>query len=540
VLGHARCSAAAIADAEAFPGEERHRLRALREVPGPHQSTDVRDELVRRVAMVLETARAHLERLDDYAAYWADEADPFVTLADKLTIEAAILALVASRNAAAGDSIAAAAGALAEALEPRVRSPRNRALLLRFPHTATSLGIGHVVLTALGNEDPFFDRLLRTAVESGHADAIERLPYRAMEQRWLTGLLDAAQPRFDDLLRASIASRGPHPIHMLASDVYAVTHVPMFVTDFGALKPPRVAALERLGPVLDASLAWTLFTDNFDLMAELVLARLLLRLPWSRAQALAWYVLDRAWVETGALTSPGFDLSELGRLSEAERRARIAQNSYHTTFVAGMLCSALLRTAVPATITPVETSPTATTELAAQAEAAAAKAGLVVGRHRSVEIGVGPKAALVAAAQTLAERHELGTAWELALDSAAFDDRDGPSVLGDGLLTVAARHYDLVLLGTALCLVTSYGLPLTTTVTEATRFLMRQQMPSGAIGGWFVADEIETGAQEGRATAALATPLVEVAARIRKLQPTPGRARAVDTPAAVQNGEGGI
>jgi Domain of unknown function (DUF6895) len=540
LLGDARCSAAALAEAGALREDEGRRLTPLTELPGSRRSREVRAELVKRVNGVLSIARMHVERLDDYADHWADEADPFVTLADKLAIEASLLALITSRNAAAGSSIARAAGDLAEALESRVRSPRNRALLLRFPHTAMSLGIGHVALTALGNEDPLFDRLLRAAIESGHADSIERLPYRAMERRWLAGLLTATPPRFDDLLRQSVAASEPHPIYMLATDVYALTHAPMFVTDFGVRKPPRAVRLEAFDSALDASLAWTLFTDNFDLMAELVLARLLLRLPWSRAQALAWYVLDRIWVEAGALPSPGFVPSEIALLTGTERLARITQQAYHTTYVAGMLCSVLLRTPVPPEIAPVRTSSAANAELAAQAEAAAAKAGLVGNERQSTETGVGAKPALAAAARSLSERHDLGRAWEFALDAPAFDERDAPSVLGDGLLTAAARRYDLVLLGTTLCLVASYGLPLTSTVVEATRFLMRQQMPSGSIGGWFVAEDVEPGLTDPHGTAALAQPLLDVAARVRASTTRNPEAAGPEAHIGTYGGEGGI
>jgi len=302
-----------------------------------------RGTLIRRLIDVLRVAQQHVTRLPEYRTYWADDEDPFVTLADKIIVESAMLALVANRYAGERAEVKIAVEALASSLAPQARSSRNEILMRRYPHTAMSLGIAHAALSSIGLSDPQFDALIRETLIWDKADCTERLPYRAMERRWLKGLLNPdAQLQFDDLILLSIAGQAAHPIFMLATDVYALTHVPMFITDFGRVEPPDGFSLTQYCDTVDAAIAWTLFTDNFDLMAELVLARVLLNVSWSPYQCMAWKTLELAWDQLGFLASPSFEMKKFQELAPEERSSYAFRHVYHTTYVAGMLCATLL------------------------------------------------------------------------------------------------------------------------------------------------------------------------------------------------------
>ncbi|MFE1878073.1 DUF6895 family protein [Streptomyces sp. NPDC059496] len=478
--------------------------------------------LVDRLVDVLRLAHQHVSRLAEYRAHWADVEDPFVSLADKVAVESAILALVADRCAGDRALVRQWVGRLARSLEPHVRSSRNEIVIRRYPHTAMSLGIGHAALSSIGLPDPDFDRLVRQSLDKELADCTERLPYRAMERRWLSGLLGvAAKPQFDDLLPLSIAARPGHPIYMLATDVYALTHAPMFMTDFGRLPVEDDFPYGRCEESLDATAAWVLHTDNFDLMGELVLARVLLNTPWTTSHFLAWKTLEVAWDRLGFLACPSFAIQQFHELPAEERSSYAFRHIYHTTYVAGILCAALLRAPsedlhVRAPTPVMDDSLRDECRMAFEASMSFCAGGLDGSRIDVAELA--QVAGLRLQEPPLKAVRRLVSAWHSrnpgssatvlsVLDHVDLPDGSLASSLADGLLTCSARAYDLSALAQTLQVVVGTGLPVTTTVAAAARFLIRQQLPNGTIGGWFLESESTSASRAAEVTAALAAPL---------------------------------
>ncbi|MFE5621101.1 DUF6895 family protein [Streptomyces virginiae] len=491
--------------------------------------------LEERLVDVLGLAETHVARLPEYRKYWADTEDPFVTLADKIIVESAMLALIADRYAGDRPVVRARIEALARTLAPQVRSPRNEILLRRYPNVTLSLSIGHASLTAIGFTDPVFDRLVRQALQCELADCTERLPYRMMERRWLSELMDPGSgTRFDDLLPLSIALRPAHPIHMLATDVYALTHVPMFVTDFGRVPPPAEFQQDRCLAALDAAAAWVLHTDNFDLMGEIVLGRELLHAPWTPSHVMAWRTLEYAWDHLGFLASPSFALQQFRDLPEEEKSAYAFRNIYHTTYVAGMLCAVLLRSSSPIPEVPAAVLVENTAALRDECRTAFERAVAFFGHGLDGGSVDTDQFARVAAAAhpepPLRAVRRLASAWrsrdtEAAQTALTALDRTAPpgialpeesiaSSLADGLLTCSARAYDLPLMAQTLRLVATTGLPVTATAAAAARFLIRQQLPNGAIGGWFLAPENADDPRATEVTTRLASALGALSVRL--------------------------
>jgi hypothetical protein len=192
--------------------------------------------LEERLISVLDFASRHTSRISEYGDFWADEIDPFVSLGDKIVVEGSLLALIASR--VESPIVKEHARKLADQLSPLARSHRNKSLLLRFPHTASSLGMAHVALSAAGKVDREFDALLAAAFASGHVEASERPSFRDMELRWLLSIYQGRDPAYRDFLGSSILTTKAHPIYMSSPEAYAVTHAVMYVTDFGQKSPP--------------------------------------------------------------------------------------------------------------------------------------------------------------------------------------------------------------------------------------------------------------------------------------------------------------
>jgi hypothetical protein len=95
-------------------------------------------------------------------------------------------------------------------------------------------------------------------------------------------------------------------------------------------------------------LAWRLASEDFDLIGELLLSGLCIKMEWSAYCDLAWLALAEARKQLCELPSPNFDRSHLEALPLAEASAYKYRHSYHTTYIFGLLCAYLL--CLPSTV----------------------------------------------------------------------------------------------------------------------------------------------------------------------------------------------
>lgn len=499
--------------------------------------------LRQRLEDVLQFAADHVPRLDRASTIWADPTDPQVEAVDKVVVETALLALIASRVARPSDRMLSLLRHLLDALAEQARTDRNKVFLLRHPQTAASLGITQIVLSRLGRPDPELDGLIESAFTAGHVDAVERLPYRRADVRWLKELVqpDSTQS-YADLVPDLIISKRAHPIYMTAADAYALTHDLMYVCDFGGRPAPPGVDVERVSAMIDAALAWHLGTGNLDLLAELLLAAALLRCPWSPYARVAWSLLSSTWEEFGLLPSPTFDTKAFGALSGADASAYVFKNVYHTTYVAGILAAILLDrpashqgSAAPWRSPAARMRPgvleccervlaRATVFCSGRPGPGAEPDGSPPGQtsaSAAAQSGPDPAAGLAARApagslHALLARTKARNAPELAqaLDRVSLPDDAKALVLVDTLLINAARDYDLGSLASLLFHASERSLPPSPTVTETVEFLARQGLQSGALGAHFAVEENLSSPAAGDVTAVLALALATTAARL--------------------------
>ncbi|MEU2931250.1 hypothetical protein ABZ636_40760 [Streptomyces sp. NPDC007251] len=331
-------------------------------------------------------------------------------------------------------------------------------------------------------------------------------------------------PQFDDLLPLSIAARPAHPIHMMAADIYALTHVPMFMTDFGRNPAPAGFPHERCRQSLDATASWVLYTDNFDLMGEIILARELLHAPWTTAHLLAWKTLEFAWGSLGFLTSPSFTIKQFKELPDEEKSQYAFRHIYHTAYVAGILCATLLGSPPATGPESYQILPTSEIEALRNECRKAFKDAMTfcIDDLDEFHTGIDHLTQLTKRvhdnSSPLQAVRRLISVWQSrdcktagtilqVVEQANLPESPVASALADGLLSSTARAYDLPMMAQTLRLVASLELPVTPTVAAAARFLIRQQLPNGAIGGWFLSPENADNRKAIEVTVGLASAL---------------------------------
>lgn len=247
-------------------------------------------------------------------------------------------------------------------IEPHARSDENLINIALRPGRLVEFGSAHVFLTKIGSRDPAFDELLRQAYSSESRRGDERPPFATIEQLWIESLWRAdGQPRrWGRLLDESVMR---HPIDVLTGareDIYAFTHLAMYLTDFGqrTVRFPR----KRTTILADAEsyLARCFATGDHDLAAELLLLWPYTRAPWSAVATFAvrWLMAleDRSGLLPGGTTSP----ERLRELNGTERTRYALATAYHTGYVMGLLCAAALlpgRPQLPAAIRGAQVSP---------------------------------------------------------------------------------------------------------------------------------------------------------------------------------------
>ena len=233
--------------------------------------------------------------------------------------------------------------ALASQLAVYAQGPRIAAGIALHPSLARDYGAAHIVLRAAGFGSPRCDAALERARLADAAQGRERLPHRELEQAWLAWLSDGETP-IAGLAERTALGRGIDLLFGKRDDVYALTHALMYATDFGgAALPGLPRSPDRIAAEADSALAGALDDDDFDLAGELLLTAPYLRREWSPAASFGFAVLAFVEDEVGVLPSLSLDREGYERHDPASRAAYVTAVAYHTAFVMGLLCAAILR-----------------------------------------------------------------------------------------------------------------------------------------------------------------------------------------------------
>jgi hypothetical protein len=457
-------------------------------------------EILSRFLDVLHFGARELANLDDYAAYWEEEGGAFLRKRDKVAAEALLLAFLASRVQHLDTRLEPAVEALSEAARTHIDTPRNEALLRRFPQTVATLGGGFILLAALGRARPGIEGLLRSALARGFASLSERSIFRLMDTRWSFALLDPGLVRpAEELVPLSTLGAAPHPIYTMTEDDYAVTHALFYLTDFG--QKPGVALDFTGSEPLDTYLGWNAVRGDLDLLGEFLMAALALRPPVSPAFRFAWELLFRAWDENDGLTGPNFSAQRFAGLPEDAAAAYAFAENYHTVFVGGILCAVALMAP------PVNGGK----------EELGSRTGHSTPTSRSSSVPEKDLPEWIVARLLMVRQESVAPAplWLRVVQDCDLSREELAGVLYDALLVTAARQYSLVQLAEALVAGACYAWLRSPTFGRALEFLLDQQLPDGSVGIHRLLAWEDHASPPAEAQAAIAGALAQIAATLR-------------------------
>lgn len=441
-------------------------LEAAREAPG-----DAR--ILERLRGCLQFAVRTLESSDRSHPLWDVQLGE-VSGYDKLVLEAGLLALLVRRSGKCRDEV----HALASTVRRSYDAGTVLTALRRQPVLVTTLGMVLIVLDQFGLTTEEERASLGIALSHPYAESSERVPFRLLDRRWALHLAGRASLLDRHALAASAACRAMHPIYMSREDAYAITHAVMYATDFGASPPPAELAGTGLAETIDACLAWCLCERDYDLVAELLLAQVLLTGTFSPYGELAWRDCLAIWDDFGFLPSPSLSVRSFTAIADDQERSQYAyHHMYHTVFVAGLLCNALASTrpqdgALAPSAAPAW--PQAARERDDVRAAVAAAHGLLT---RTYDLAPEAAGELIHAVRwqaddsrisELADRWSRGPASHQAVARMAVD----------ATIIDSARNYELAGLAAALRRAASEGW-LSPTVMAGAGFLARQLLPAG-------------------------------------------------------------
>lgn len=303
-----------------------------------------RKDLIRRLYSVLEVAEQAVGLLVPLG--FQDPDDPTVGVtSEKVVSETALLLLASNSVAADNPEIHSISYRIAKYLIPYARNKQVLINLCLNPALTLNFTSAHICLSRLGFPDLQVDKMLQLASEMETVKSRERLPHRLLEQNWLKRLWTPSNTHSSDSALATLSMLG-QPMDVFFSsrdDIYAFTHAIMYISDFGERKVRLPRLKKEILADAEAALCCCLDKQDYDLCGELLLAWPYLGEKWSSTATFAFHVLTRIEDAVGFLPSPLTQLERYKSLS-GERRARYAiATVYHTAYVMGLLCAALLR-----------------------------------------------------------------------------------------------------------------------------------------------------------------------------------------------------
>lgn len=294
--------------------------------------------LTARLAYSLGFAKRAITHLIHEGRQGPEDA-PWYAQPDKLVAETGLL-MVYAREGARYAEVSVALGELAESMEPLARSKAVLGNICLKPALALDYGCAHICLSYLGYRHAVFDDAIVGAQR--HGLAVERLPYRMLEQAWLRRLHNGKSHEEDFALWAGMSCLHlvPDLFNESTDAVYALTHALMYVCfDREAVVP---LPLDELTGYLESWLIIYIDREDYDIAGELLLAWTLTGRPFNDVALFAWHCLQHIEQRVGFLPAPNLDLNLLEGRELTERRTYLYSVNYHTAYVMGLLCGKML------------------------------------------------------------------------------------------------------------------------------------------------------------------------------------------------------
>ncbi len=210
--------------------------------------------------------------------------------------------------------------------------------LARYPGEFILFAQIHACLEYLGIEDSERRAAVQRALDAGYLGHTERLPHRMMDVASCLecGGFDERFATLTELYESSLLSPVPCPIHLNEDSIYAITHIIMFLYDFGLRSSLSVPVEDRgsLAECLSALLIAVCHEHHWDLVAELLVCWDCVGLEPDLVYAKAWEALAQVQRCDGAVPGPEWAAKRHQDTDPAGSPGFDFAHHYHTTLVA--------------------------------------------------------------------------------------------------------------------------------------------------------------------------------------------------------------
>ena len=297
-------------------------------------------DIVRRLCCALDIARHAIEHLAATGFQHPENADNNIR-PEKVIGETAYLMLAASA-AEAYIEISNRLKELAIILLPHARNKKTLLNICLYPAFALEYAQAHICLTKLGYPDPAFDALLTQTINAHAHVGHERPPHRIMEQAWIKYIWNGDKSKITTIATYSSLAHPIDLLHGTTDDMYAFTHALMYLSHFSYAHGKLPRGKREIMCEAEAMLAKCMDAQDYDLAGEVLLTWPLTVTPWSATAAFAFKVLTKMEDKVGFLPSLGMQYNTLQQLENEQRKKYLYSTTYHTIYVMGLLCAAIL------------------------------------------------------------------------------------------------------------------------------------------------------------------------------------------------------
>ncbi len=216
--------------------------------------------------------------------------------------------------------------------------------MYRKPESFAFYNSVHASLRKAGRRQAEIEHWLKLQCAGGLLEYIERTPWQTIATKFgleQSGLPDALPP-YPELVARSIVARFPYLSQAREMDIYALTHVIMFTTNFGA-RPFDDRYRAAMAETVLHLILMSIIRGDADIVGELLICALCLNVSEDWRVAEGWRFLYGALHATGAILDHRYVAGE--RLDDSPFEPFFASN-YHPTLVALMAaCLAVARRA---------------------------------------------------------------------------------------------------------------------------------------------------------------------------------------------------
>ncbi|MBK0870747.1 MULTISPECIES: DUF6895 family protein [unclassified Saccharopolyspora] len=201
------------------------------------------------------------------------------------------------------------------------------------------------LLTDAGRAPARARSLVQAVLDTGTGElfAADRPALNRLELRYVLDLggFDRSGYRTDQSHRNSVLTTRQGPLSFADDEVYALTHVLFYLSDFGSrpVSGSDLADREKAGRTVSVLLGACLARDDLDLAGELLLCADILGVHCRGLVEHGWQRIASAQRADGAVPSPLHDSAVLSKVDGDKRAAYLFGTCFHTTMVAVMAAS---------------------------------------------------------------------------------------------------------------------------------------------------------------------------------------------------------